>query len=445
MVQNAIDINLPHNFKPRHYQAPIYSAFFKRNIKKFCCPWHRRAGKDKTFLNLLAMAAFQRVGNYIYLFPESTHARKVIWKGIDSQGQRFIDHFPKQLIKGNPNNTEMLIEFINGSTFQLMGSDRYDSLRGMNPVGIVNSEAADHHPAAYDILSPVLAENNGWVVFQGTPKGENHFYDIYMNAIDNESWFTSLLTVNDTRRHDGLPVFSDERIEEERRDGKSEEFIQQEYYCSWTAANVGSYYGKWLKDAAEQKRIFDFEIEPLLPVYTFWDIGVHDATAIWFMQFVGAEMRMVHYYEQCGIGLPEHIKYVRQWGEKNQVRFGDHFAPFDINVKEFGTGRTRLEIARDSGIMFRIAPQLSIMDGIEAARLLLPRVYFNKKECALGLKILKQYHKEYDEKRQCFKGNPAHDFSSHGSDAFRYFAVSWQAYFADQRKGGAIKYKKYQP
>jgi hypothetical protein len=431
---------IPYNFKPRSYQQAVYDAFLMGK-RRFCCVWHRRSGKDKTFLNLSLMATHLQKGNYIYVFPELTHARKVIWNGIDSEGHRFLDHFPQSIIK-RKNDTEMFIEFTNGSTFQLMGSDNYDKLRGINPMGIVFSEYQEHHPVAWDTLRPIIAENGGWVVFQGTPKGHNHFYDVYMYSQENPDWHSSKLTVNQTKRENGEPIIGLDVIEEERRSGMEEYLIQQEYYCDFSTPVAGAYYADLLKNAEDEGRIKELTIEPNLPVYTFWDLGVDDSTAIWFFQYVNSELRFIDFYENRGIGMPKYIEYLNGWAKQNNVGYDRHFAPHDIKVTEFGTGKTRWEIAQSFGLRFDLAPNLGLMDGINMVRVLFPRMWFNKHRCAVGINCLRKYHKEYDELRKCFSLRPAHDWASHGADAMRYFAVSWQDYFGNQRPFGQIVKEK---
>jgi len=293
-------INLPYNFKLREYQIPVWRAFFKEQKRRAVCVWHRRAGKDKTFINILIGAAMERKGNYVYLFPEQRQARRNIWNAIDKNGVRFLDHFPPSFIEGEPNNTEMLIRFINGSTFQLLGSDNYDSLMGSNPVGVVFSEYALHNPTAWELIKPILNENGGWAIFQGTPRGTNHLYKMYSHGINSDRWFSQFLTIEDTEDAYGNPVVTQEQIDDDRAEGTPEEIIQQEYYCSFTAGNVGSYYGKLLAKARKAGRVKNFDIDPRLPIYTFWDLGISDYTSIWFMQPYKKELRLINYMNVMG-------------------------------------------------------------------------------------------------------------------------------------------------
>lgn len=425
-------ITLPYKFKPRPYQACVYHAFFRQNKKRLICVWHRRAGKDKTFLNLMIAAAFLRVGNYIYLFPKHNQARRNIWNAIDKDGQKFLDHFPLHLIDGKPNNTEMSIKFINGSTFQLLGSDRYDAIRGSNPIGIVNSEYGDHHPFAWEVTKPILIENDGWAAFQGTPKGMNHFYELYEDNKNDDNWFCQHLGIEDTQDCNNNPILTYDHIQQEYGD-RGTEWIDQEFYCSFTAANVGAYYAKEIAKALDENRIIDFEISSKYPVYTFWDIGVDDPTAIWFMQYIDKKLVLINYFEDTGEGLEYYADYLKQFEMQYKIKYKDHFAPFDIKVKEWGSGKTRIQQALSYGIRFNRISKIPIADGIAAVRKLFSRLIFHKTNCAHGIKCLKDYSKKYNEEMKCFIEKPTHSWSSHGADALRYLVVGWSDYYGNSQ------------
>lgn len=404
-------IKIPHNFEPRPYQLPLFQAF-DAGMRRFCTVWHRRAGKDKCYVNLVAKAALTRVGAYYYFFPTYAQGKKILWDGMDATGYRFLDHFPKLLIDGQPNATEMKLRLRNGSLFQVVGSDNIDTIVGTNPVGCVFSEFALQDPIGWDFVRPILAENDGWAAFNFTPRGKNHAYKLYQMAKDSNGWFSQLLTVDDTK------AIAPDKLAEERREMDTELF-EQEYYCSFEGAMQGAYYGKELREAESEGRTTHIAYDPRLLVDTWWDLGIGDATAIWFTQTHFNEVRFIDYYETSGEGLP-HYKRVL---EGRKYLYGKHYAPHDIEVKELGTGRSRLETARSLGITFQVLPKLRVEDGIEAARNIFPRCWFDKTKCARGLDALASYRKEWDEKRQEFKNHPYHDWASHGADAFRYFAI----------------------
>ena len=176
-----MQIQIPHKFIPRPYQLPILKAMdsgFLRAVQV----WHRKSGKEKVDWNCIIKKSQERVGNYWYIFPKLTQARKVIWEGIDQDGLRFLDHIPKQIMDGEPNSTTMFVRFRNGSNLQLIGSDTFDSSIGGNPVGVVFSEYALTNPTVWSYLRPILANNGGWAIFNLTPRGENHAYDLYQLA-----------------------------------------------------------------------------------------------------------------------------------------------------------------------------------------------------------------------------------------------------------------------
>lgn len=217
------NILLPHNFTPRDYQLPVLQAM-DSGYKRGVCVWHRRAGKEKTFLNYQIREMYHRVGYYPYFFPTFKQGRKVLWNGADKAGFRFMDHFPKEIIK-RKNDTEMLVELKNGSIWQLIGTDNYDAMMGSNPIGCIFSEFSLQDPMAWEFLRPILMENDGWALFNFTPRGYNHAKELYDMAVANDKWFCQMLTVDDTG------VLTAEQLDEERKAGMSEEKMQQEFWC----------------------------------------------------------------------------------------------------------------------------------------------------------------------------------------------------------------------
>lgn len=418
-----MDIQLPFNFTPREYQIPPLAAL-DAGVKRAVIVWHRRSGKEKTLINHVAKCMQKRVGTYFYLFPTYAQAKKAIWDGKDREGFAFRAHFPAPLIKSQ-NGTELKIEYKNGSIFQLVGTDNIDSLMSTNPIGCVFAEYSLQDPAAWEFIRPILLENGGWAAFDYTPRGKNHGFTLYEMARNNPDWFVSLLTVADTKRPDGQPIITEAMIDAERREGVSEEMIQQEYYCSFEGCMEGSYYGKQLAQARKDGRIGRVPYEESIGVETWWDIGVGDSTAIWFTQTVHKEVRVIDYLEATGEALSY---YAKELQAKPYV-YSAHHGPHDLQVKEWAQGgadgkpRSRIEVAKSLGIAFQIVPNLSIDDGINAARSFIGACWFDAVKCERGLMALASYHKEYDTKLKMFKSYPHHDWSSHGSDGYRYLAV----------------------
>lgn len=424
------EIALPHNWKPRLYQRPAWDYMMKTPIRaRAVCMWHRRAGKDLMAVNVISLKSQERVGTYWHLFPTYKQGKNVAWIGSTKDGRKFQDHFHPALIKST-NSTDLRIEFHNGSSYQVVGSDNIDSLVGTNPVGVILSEYSLHDPKAWDYLRPILSENDGWAMFIYTARGRNHGYKLWNMAQKNPTWFCEKLCAGNegTQREDGTPVISDEAIDEERKSGMSEEMIQQEYFNSFDAPMVGAFYSQQMDAAMKAGRITNVPHEPGLMVNTYWDLGVGDATAIWFTQRVGGEHRVIDYYEASGEGLPHYAKVLNGGYSKTEYMkdytYSQHFAPHDIVQREFTSGRSRIETAKSMGIRFRVIGQHRVEDGIEAARSIIPQCVFDERKCERGLDGLRTYRKEFDSRLGCFRDTPVHDWASHPADAFRIFAMS---------------------
>lgn len=410
---NKIVVNLD-KFKPRKYQLDMIRAFEVDGYKRLLVIWPRRAGKDFTAFNILLRAALRRTATYYIVLPTFSQGRRVIWDAITNEGVRFRDFIPPQLI-AKTNEQLMRITLINGSQIQIVGSDNYDALVGVNLGGAIFSEYALQDPRGYQFLRPVLTANDGWAIFISTPRGKNHLYDLYRIAKNHPEWWVSHLTVEDTNH---IPL---ELIEKERSEGlMSEDLIMQEYYCSFDMGVEGSYYAKYIDRARSETRISAVPWEPSFPVHTAWDIGVRDSTVIIFFQTIGQTIRIIDCYENSKEGL-EH--YVRMLFDKPYL-YGQHIAPHDIAVKEFGSGMTRIEKAKQLGVKFRVAQSLSIMDGIEAARSMFGRLWIDEKKCATLIKSLENYRQEWDERKKIYKSHPLHDQNSHMADAFRYLSIT---------------------
>jgi hypothetical protein len=416
-------IKLPNDWIPREDQMPLWSYLSNGGKRAFVYA-HRRWGKDDVALHRTACAAMQRVGTYWHCLPAYSQCRKAVWDAVNPRtGKRRVDEaFPDEICEVK-RSQDMFIRFINGSSWQLVGSDNYNSLVGSPPVGLVFSEYALADPGAWGYLRPILAENGGWAIFITTTRGRNHAYKLYNMAKDDPDWFSSLITIEDS----GL--LTPEEIERERQEyiatfgpDEGEALFLQEWYCAFDGAVSGSYYGSLMSQAEKDNRITRVPYDPALKVTTSWDLGVGDATGIWFWQVVGNEVRAIEYIEASGEGMPYYAKLLK---ERPYV-YDQHIMPHDVKVRELGTGKSRYEMAQALGINpITIAKKLPVDDGINATRALLPRVWFDSKKCAQGIEHLKAYKKEYDDVRKEFKNKPYHDSSSHGADSMRYFAVGY--------------------
>lgn len=413
-------IRLPaNNWQPRPYQLNLWNAF-ERGNKRMIEIAHRRWGKDELALNMAAVSSFQKPATYWHMLPEYAQARKAIWTAINPHtGIRRIDEcFPTE-VRSNTNEQEMFIRFINGATWQVVGSDNYKNLVGSPPYGIVFSEWSKANPGAWAYLGPILEENGGWALFITTPEGKNHAAAMYKMAVASDYWFAEIQTVEDTG-------FSKEKVENARKEYHAlygedvgDSLINQEYYCSFDASLIGAYYGKEFAMIDREKRVGNVPYDPSLKVYTAWDLGMDDSTAIWFAQVVGQEVRLIDYYENSGFGLDHYAKVL----DRKPYTYADHFLPHDAKVRELSNGKSRVETLEGLGIDVEVVPMQEIEDGINAVRILLAKSWFDAK-CDKGIEALRQYQRKWDDDKRIFIARPFHNWTSHASDAFRYLALA---------------------
>jgi hypothetical protein len=280
---------------------------------------------------------------------------------------------------------------------------------------------AFQNPKAWNVIRPILAENNGWAIFNSTPNGKNHFYDLYERVKDNKSWFVQNLNVEQTLDENGNRYVGHDVIEEERASGMSEEMIQQEFYNSWVANADGYYYLPQIEDLISQGSVCKVPHDPSSPVDVYFDIGVGDSTACWLVQTEGKVINVIDFYQNTNKGLDHYAKHLQS---KRYVYANINF-PWDMRNIEFGSGRTRYEVAEElfKGIRLNTVAKLPISEGINAVRMILPHCRFDKAHCKEGLDSLKNYKKEWNEKQQTFSDHPLHDWASDAADAFRYLAI----------------------
>lgn len=385
-------------FKPFHDRATRYAVIVA----------HRRAGKTVACINELIKAALQCERpnpRFAYVAPLYKQAKDVAWQ--------YLLDFTAPIPGREARVSELDVHLPNGGRVRLYGADNPDALRGIYLDGVVLDEFADMDPRIWtEVLRPALADRGGWAVFIGTPKGHNSFYGLWQRAQSDPDWLGVMLKASKTG------IVAQAELDAARAD-MSEDQYNQEFECSFDAAIQGAYYGELMRKADEDERIASIPYEPTVKVTTAWDLGIGDTTAIWFCQQVGHEVRLIDFYETNGVGLDHYAKVL---SEKPYV-YDRHLLPHDAEVKELGTGKSRVETLRSLGITATIVPKLSVDDGINAARNLIPRCWFDAKKCGRGIEALKQYRREFDERFKAFKPRPLHDWSSHAADAFRYLAV----------------------
>ena len=435
-----INITLPYMWEPWPHQMAAWDAIVVRNVKRNILVWHRRAGKDQTALNAMVVKAHERVGMYWYVFPEYKQGREIFWDGFRDDGRKFRDAIPQELIKRTRDDM-MLIELKNGSMIKVIGTDNADSIVGPNPVGCIFSEFSLQNPSAWNLVRPILNANYGWAIFVYTPRGRNHGYDMYKNAVkmmqaQPDKWFAQLLTKDDTSKiligDDGKPltdpttgeyvwgpIVTDQMIQDDIATGMSEELARQEYYCDFNAALQGAYYSKELTKLQNEGRRTKILYNPNYKVHTAWDLGLDDATAVWFFQLINDMPRIINYKEWTNTSLKDVITEIKTY----PYVYGTHLGPHDISQRELTTKESRYSFAKRMGVKFYPVPKLSVADGIEAARRVLAISVFDEEGTAQGFDCLVNYTKKWDDKRKVYLDKPEHNWASHGADGFRYLSV----------------------
>ena len=381
-------------------------------------------------LHRAAVAAFERPATYWHCLPEYAQARKAIWTAVNSHtGKRRIDEaFPHEL-RDSTNDNEMFIRFKNGSTWQVIGSDRYNSLVGAGVAGVTFSEWALCNPASWGYISPMMRENAGWAAFITTPRGKNHAHSMYQSGLKNPEWFAECLSVHSTGAlspSELADVLQTDYIDLFGEDIGRAQF-EQEYECSFNAAILGAFYAREMVAVRREGRIADIEADPDRPVHRAWDIGVKDDTSIWWFQVVGAQVFILDCYSQSGAGVDHYAEVVEQKRKQHGWKDGVDFVPHDARVKEWGTGRTRVETMQGLGLNPQVIPLASKLDGINAARKTLARCVFHPRTEEQGVAALEQYRREWDDDKKTFKATEVHDWSSHLADAFRYLSMAWRS------------------
>ena len=425
-------ITLPNGFSPRAYQHEAMRAR-DEGCRRNVWVWHRRAGKDLTALHQDCKDAHRRIGAYWHVFPTAEQGRKAIWEGFTRDGQRIMDVVFPPAIRKSPraftSNGEMVVNLKCGSIWRLLGSDKMEVV-GAGPVGVTFSEYSLAKPNTWDMIRPMLRENDGSATFIFTPRGKNHGWKLLEMARNSSDWFVSRKRLDETMAYD--PVRT---VEEERASGMPEELIQQEYFIDFSAANVGSYYGVMLSALEARGGLQAFE-HTRDDIFTTWDLGRSDDTAIWWWtpKHDGG-VDVLDHYASHGEDLEHYFDVLEKRARHYGWRYRKHYFPHDARAKTLAARQSVMEQAvyRLGAGLVDITPNLALLDGVAAVRrLLLERSTRIHPRCSLtegnrdcdGVEALRAYHREWDDERKCFRESPVHDWSSHTADAARYMAVA---------------------
>lgn len=408
--------------RPIEYDArPQFWPLHTRSQRWALIVAHRRAGKTVACIMELitrALATSKQNARYAYIAPYYGQAKAVAWDYLKRYAAPVAAKFSE---------SELAVELHNGSRIRLYGADNPDSLRGIYLDGVVLDEYADMRSSVWgEIIRPLLADRKGWAVFIGTPKGRNAFCELYEKAQLNSEWLCLTLKASQTGLLDAKELADARKVMTEAQ-------YEQEFECSFEAAIQGAIYAKDVRRAREQGRIRKVPYDPTKLVNTFWDIGRGDSTAIWFFQYVAGEKRFIDYYENNGEVITHYLGVLVGRG----YQYDTLWLPHDAEHKHMETKMSVADICRKNGFKVRITPNLPLVEGINAGRLLMQVAYFDAEKCAAGLEALTNYRWDFNERLEELKDRPVHDWSSHGADAFRYAGVADKS---DKAKAKTIKY-----
>lgn len=379
---------------------------------------HRRAGKTVACVADLVLSALvtnKQDARYAYIAPQLNQAKDIAWG--------YLKNLTADIPLVHYNESELRADLPNGARIRLYGADNPDRLRGLYLDGVILDEYADMKPSVWgEIVRPLLSDRLGWAVFIGTPKGHNEFWRIWNERKDLIDWFSLMLRASES----GL--IPQTELESAKRE-ISEDQYEQEYECSFSAAVKGAYYAKDIELAEREGRICEVPYDDELPVYTAWDIGYSDDTAVWFWQMVRGEVHIIDYYAANGHGVDHYTEMLNAKGY-NYAKLSKKpflWLPHDARAKTFASGgKSTQQQFRENGYESLIAPELGLQDGIQAARATLPACWFDAEKCYEGIEALKLYRREWDEDKKVFRDKPLHDWTSHPADGFRYLSCVWR-------------------
>ena len=406
-------------YRPRPEAIPFHA----RSQRFSVMVWHRRAGKTVACINDVVDKAIQNhlpFPQYAYIAPFYSQAKSIAWVYLKFYAGELVDKVME---------SELSVVLKNGAKIRLYGADNPDSLRGNYFDGVIIDEYGDITPRLFgEVIAPTLADRKGWCVFIGTPKGRNHFFDLWEDAARSNGWFTSMLKASQSG------IIDAEELEMLKNSpGSDENTYRQEFECDFAAAVRGAYYGDQLNDL-EATHCGSYPHDPDKQVLLAFDIGYSDDTSIWFYQTNGQDFAIIDFFTVAGYSVDDVLAHLRG----KPYAYGTFYLPHDAKNKSFQTGKSVRELMQAAGCQTQIVPSLSVQDGIQAVRKTLPHCYFNtvNADVRQGFSALRTYQRQWDDKRQIFKEQPLHDWTSNPADAFRMLALAMNP--AATRKGAQV-------
>jgi hypothetical protein len=405
-------------YRPRAIQRELHDAI-DAGFKHVMLVWHRRAGKTVSNVNQLIKSTMKCPlpnPRFAYVAPFYRQAKAIAWD--------YLQTYSRPIPGISINKSELAIDYPNGGRVQLFGADNPDALRGLYLDGVVLDEYAQIHPLLRkEVLLAALSDRKGWEVVCGTPKGRNQFYQLYagdseyVGATNDPDWKVLLRRVVDT------DVFTSHEQEQLLR-AMGHETYAQEFMCDWRVADRGNYYAAILERLRQKGRFGRDMFDPGLVVHTAWDLGIGDATAIWFIQTHGPEVRHIDYYEAEGEALAHYVGVLQAKQKERRFNYGKHLVPHDADHRTMQTGKTLVQMARELGVVMTTVPVGDFDAGIEATRQVLERSWFDADRCKAGISALDAYRRTWHARIGAFGDEAVHDWASHGADAERCFATA---------------------
>lgn len=407
------EVRVVHRFE--YVARDVFKPFHHRQNRWAVLVAHRRCGKTVACINDLIRRAIKEEkadGQYAYVAPYLSQSKNIAWS--------YLLRFAAPAI-AKKNESELWVQLHNGAKIRLFGADNADALRGIFLDGVVLDEYADMRPKVWgEIIRPLLADRKGWATFIGTPKGHNNFWEIYQRASKDPDWFVKTLRASQT----GL--LAPEELADAAKMMDENQFLQ-EFECDFESAIVGAFYGKEMRQITDEGRICDIPHDKNYKVYSSWDLGYSDSTAIWFWQVIRGEIRMLDYHSSNGQPVQYYIDLIKSHERERGWVFEKHYLPHDARAKTLASNKSVIQQLSEQIELkyFQIVANLSVQDGIQATRIALQRMWFDFR-CDKGIECLRQYQREWDDDKQMFRDKPRHDWTSHGADAMRMCAVAWQ-------------------
>lgn len=392
-------------YEPREQFQPLH----KRKERWACMVCHRRAGKTVSAVHELVIRALytkKKNARYAYIAPFRSQAKNIAWVYLKEAVQGIAKRIRE---------SDLRVELPNGAWITLYGADNPDNIRGLYHDGVVLDEYGDCRPSLWgQVVLPTLADRKGWALFIGTPKGKNHFHEIYERSKSEKGWFSLTLKASESG------ILDSEELSEMQSQMDESEY-DQEMECNFNAAVKGTYYADLIRFLETKGHIRPriVRYDPTLPVKMAADLGRTDNTAMWFWQETAFGVNIIDYYENQGQDLDHYIEMLNN----KPYRYEEIWLPHDAKAKTLATKRSTVEQMLLAKFPCRVVPKLGVQHGIDAVRYVLKRVRIDQEKCFNGVEALRAYKRKYNELTKQYDNSPHHDWASDGADAFRYFSL----------------------